>query len=106
MAGLNKLCLRRQYRQILLGSVGEEADNSSNELIGSVLERQNANCGVGLSTGGFPVAYISAASDMNIQVSGSPLRNAPPNDEKQAGGDNDRRGNVAGARINLSLIHI
>jgi hypothetical protein len=62
-----KLCLRRQHRQILLGCVGSNAYNSSNELTedgsGSIFllpgvsthpesarGSQNANCMVDLST--------------------------------------------------------
>src|SRR3979490_2848494 len=41
---------KKQNRQILLGIVGEEAGNLSNELTGSIFDCQNANCTVGLST--------------------------------------------------------
>src|SRR3977135_4145367 len=37
----SEVCLRRQYRQILLGSVVGNADNLSNELTGSILGDRN-----------------------------------------------------------------
>src|SRR5260370_38893478 len=57
----NGVCLRRQYRQILLGSVGEECRQfeQRTDWICSRLPKQNANCRVGLSTGGFPPVEIS-----------------------------------------------
>src|SRR3981081_3494257 len=87
---------KKQNRQILLGSVGEEAGNLSNELTGSIFDCQNANCTIGLST----LDCRPPKTGMNLHASRLSLRYAPPKDEKQCGGDNDLCGNVAAARGN------
>src|ERR1700722_8206223 len=47
-----KLCLRRQYRQILLGSVGEQCRRfeQRTDRVFTRRARQNADCTVGMST--------------------------------------------------------
>src|SRR5260370_2593615 len=71
------ICPRRQYRQILLGSVGEECRQfeQRNDWVYSRRARQNANCMVGLSTGGFPLVEIFADSRNRHGYAG--VRNAP-----------------------------
>src|ERR1700730_16833452 len=68
----NGVCPRRQYRQILLGSVGEECRQfeQRTDRASSRLARQNANCIVGLSTGGFPLVEIFAESRKQHEYAG------------------------------------
>src|ERR1700737_1232522 len=101
----NGVCLRRQYRQILLGSVGENCRQLEQRTdwicfsaIGTECEWRNRSVNWRISV--CRHSCRQQKENVNMQASGSSLRNAPPNHEKQGGGDNDRDGSVAGVRVN------
>src|ERR1700691_2987126 len=93
------------YLSTGLGALVDISGTSEEQRIDGVYSRradQNANSYVDLSTGGFPLAGISADigyQTVNIHSSRSPSGNAPSNDENQGGDDDDRGRNVAGACV-------
>src|SRR5437762_12287790 len=99
------VCLRRRYRQILLGGSVRTADNLSNELTGSCYlvgaRRMRSTRPICQLVDLAPVAFLRiAATTSNMQGSGfSPCKPAPA-DEQQRGGQNHGCGNIPEARIN------